>query len=73
MLHYIQFTVYMVISTELNLGFNKESSIIMKLLIIAHEKINAMNSIIRFSTLCCLNCLKMFCAVSRKQDLWSIS
>ena len=68
MRHYYQFTVYVVISTELNLRFNKESTIIMKLLIIAH---NLMKTII-FLTLCCLNCLKMFCTVSWELDLWYI-
>lgn len=53
MLHYIQFTVYLVISTELNLGLIKERMIIMELLIIPHSKVYMM-------TIACSNSLKMF-------------
>lgn len=35
MLHYIQFTVYVVISTKLNPGFNKKRTIFMKLPIVS--------------------------------------
>ena len=56
-LHYIQFTVYVAISTELNLSFNKEQTIVMKLLIMAHNKVYGMKTIVIFSALCCLNSL----------------
>lgn len=52
MLHYIQFTVYVVISTELNLGLIKERMIIMELLIIPHNKVYMM-------TIACSNSLNM--------------
>lgn len=56
-LHYIQFTVYVAISTELNLGFNKEWTIVVKCLIIAHNKVYGMKAPAIFSALCCLNSL----------------
>ncbi len=44
MLHYIQFTVYVVISTELDPGFNKDRTIIMELRIVPHNKVDAMKT-----------------------------
>ena len=51
-LHYIQFTVYVAISTELNLGFNKEQTIVMKLLIMAHNKVYGLKKPLLYSQRC---------------------